>query len=130
MKTFEVQFIVSRNDPNEITFALVTANVNRTGLKNEINFLNALTRSISEWIKTSDAGKMALEDSSENFNVGDLSNWTEELSLKKCLENEGITEFNVDITSKNIVSTNWMYDTVLADINEDISIPDDDNGEK
>lgn len=127
MKTFEMKFTVIRNDPDEITFALVTANVNQIVLGNETDFLNALTRAISDWVKTSDAGKMAWENSSEDFNVGDLSHWTDELSLKKCLEKEGITELNIDINSKNMASTEWMYDTVLADVDDDMSDENDDD---
>jgi len=115
MKMPNVKFIVRRESTDEETFALVTAKVLTDELKGEKEFLKALVKGITDWVRTTGNGKQAWEASSHDFNVGDLVDYQSDFCLKQRLQKEGIYEFNVETFSCNQICGFWSYDTVLAD---------------
>lgn len=76
---------------DETTFAVVSW----AGPSRE-DFLPALKRAVTNWVCSTSQGKKAWEDSSENFNIGDLANCTGDSTLKPYLAKEGITYLEID----------------------------------
>jgi len=111
---YSVEFVISREGTKELTFAIVTADINNENLRDEMNFLEAVQRAVTRWVKGSDNGKKAWKLTCEDFNIGDMDNWTSDTNLKKCLCEEGIDLFNIRIISHSSICKNWMYDTVLS----------------
>ena len=75
-----------------------------------------LRRAITQWINTTEEGKKQWKSSFEDFNVGDLSGLLGDWSLIRCLEANGIHDF--DITGVILDCDAFHYDTVLANPNE------------
>ena len=70
----KVEFIVRRNSSDELTYAVVKAEVEKPEQATERGFLALLTKALTEWKNTTADGKQEWESSVEDFNVGDLSN--------------------------------------------------------
>jgi hypothetical protein len=110
-----VKFVVPRLSHEEITVAVVTGRV-VIDLVNEAKFLAALQRAVSAWGTTSPFGIEAWKDSSEDFNVGDLSHYQHDEHLKKCLAEQGIDDLVIECHAS--IDNNlgpWQYDTILMD---------------
>lgn len=116
MKTkYNVRFVVRRESVKENTFAVVSAVVKDEKLRKEKYFLDQLQKAVTEWVKTTKDGKEAWEESSNDFNVGDLVDYTTCESFLDILQGKyGIRELHV-ITNSHDDSGNWAYDTVLVD---------------
>jgi hypothetical protein len=73
--------------------------------------LYKLKSALNSWIQDTEEGKAAWEESSEDFNIGDLTDYCNKDSLKKYFEIEGI-EVNIEMGSKDLCIP---YDTILAE---------------
>ena len=114
-----VLFVVQRESNDERTFAVVTANV-RKELANEATFLAALQKALNKWVETTKEGKTEWESSSEDFNVGDLSNCDTDGELGKLLADVGIHNLNIEtFCNSERGAGSWTYDTVLMQPDED-----------
>jgi hypothetical protein len=116
-------FVVIRNSNDETTLAVVEAKV-VAGLTEDTAFLAALKKALTKWQQTTDEGKEAWEESSEDFNVGDLSNYElRKGTLRKLLAERGINKLEIDIKSRSggmgASIGAWSYDTVLIEPEED-----------
>lgn len=110
-----VKFVVPRLSHEEITIAVVTGRV-VIALVNEADFLAALQRAVSKWGRTSPFGIEAWTQSSEDFNVGDLSHYQSDEDLKRCLAEQGIEDLVIECHAS--LDNNlgpWQYDTILMD---------------
>lgn len=109
-------FIVTR--PGEHggiqTVATVTARVTHEDLTEEKPFLEALTHAITQWIKYTSAGREAWKNSSEDFNIGDLSMHLDE-GLMDYMKEEGIKTLNINVMDvQERFCRDWTFDTVLV----------------
>lgn len=108
----QVRFIVPRISNDEVTFAIVEARV-KDSINSQEDFLTALKKSLNEWKKT-DAGQEAWENSSEDFNVGDLRDELPNVSIACFLKTNGIRSLQITVESME-GSGNWQFDDVLME---------------
>lgn len=111
-----VEFLISRDSREETTLALVTAKVTSEELMSGPKFLGALKKALTAWVNETEDGAAAWDNSSWDFNLGDLS-MEQPFSqvLKTRLEAHGIYELDIEVMSSNRAEYNWVYDTVLVD---------------
>jgi len=107
----KICFIVPRTSDEEVTFAVVDAKV-ESNLYEEEAFLNALDATLTEWFQTEE-GQIAWNDSSEDFNVGDLIAYQGNDDLIELLRQNGIYRLSIEIYQQDRI-TNWTFDRVLG----------------
>lgn len=107
------QLIIPRVSDDETTFAVVQ-------WEGTTPLLPALRKALADWFETDD-GKDALENSSDDFNVGDLSQEDcRRKPLADFLAKQGIHGLDVEVYSGTDYDDDWTFDTVLtADNPED-----------
>lgn len=113
----KVEFHAHRDSYDESTYAVVTASVENDALRTEGAFLDALIGALSRWVRETQTGRDAWEESSEDFNVGDLSNYHGDPSLTPILADVGIMDLRVKVYSAD--RSTWTFDTVLIEENDD-----------
>lgn len=74
--------------------------------------LEMVTRAITRWVNETNAGREAWERSSEDFNVGDLSNEIGDEELMSRLREEGVVALDIETHS---TAHKWEYDRILVD---------------
>ena len=109
-----VMFIIPRVSRDENTFAMVTADVADPVFDTETGFLRAMHVTLSAWFKTSE-GQAAWKRSSKDFNVGDLSENTQDRGLCQILLTMGIRGLEVETFVDTNATGDWTYDTVLGE---------------
>ena len=108
MKTHQLTFV--RLGRFEIdVMASVTASVHPR-FETEEMLLEQLNRALTLWMETTEEGREAWEDASEDFNIGDLAQHIESPILQGILMEAGI--FNLDIVIDG--GAYLSYDKVLA----------------
>mgnify|MGYP000974103138 CR=1 FL=1 len=85
---------------------------------NDSEFLARLKKAITAWMKNTSAGELALEYSSDDFNIGDLSSHLEDGELEDCMKAEGILKFDITIHHCDEGNPIWIYDTHLFNNSE------------
>ena len=70
---------------------------------------------MTEWRDTTEAGAEAWADSSEDFNVGDLTGYVEDRALRRLLRARGILRLTIEIFHSDDRDDEWHYDTILMD---------------
>jgi hypothetical protein len=75
------------------------------------DFLPPLRSAITEWIRTTDKGRMVWEENNESFIVGDLAKFNDE-KLNELLANVGILKLEVYGT---LGEKDWTYEDSLVD---------------
>lgn len=112
MKTVYVPLI--RQEGVEITTVSIIKFV-VTDKTNESKVINKLTNVITQWVNNTEEGKKAWDDSSEDFNVGDLSSYEDIIkkTMSKELMKTGIYDFEIVMQgdSKEVIN----FDTILVD---------------
>lgn len=71
-------------------------------------------KSVTHWIQSSESGRAAWANSSEDFNVGDLSSELGDEGLGVSLYLHGISSLEIE-THSNKSGATWEYDTLLYD---------------
>lgn len=84
---------------------------------NEDEIRQAITCAVTEWMKTTKAGKESWVFSNRNFNVGDLDQVVDHYTLTSLLKKNNIYNLKIEIIRLKDAARNWSYDTVL--INEE-----------
>ena len=102
------QFVITR--PGQETLALVYVETldkitSSTGLQHRI--IAAVTR----WMRNTKEGYDAFIRSCQDFNIGDLSIYQDDGTLKPYLESEGIHKLEIDTSP--VMDNDWMFDTLL-----------------
>ena len=117
--TETVRFVIKRESADEITLAVVTADLDEAvqagGLEAEQLFRAALTAAITDWMVDTSEGRDAWRNSSEDFNIGDLDHALGDETLTSILNKRGILNLKIEIISETTLCNDWMFDTVLAD---------------
>ena len=88
------------------------------------DILDSMKRAFNEWMESTDAGRDAWINSSEDFNIGDFLHVSDDEDLKACLAEEGLV---LEIVNSGNNAT-LAYDLVLAapDISDEYD-PDADD---
>lgn len=111
----KVLFVVPRVSMDEMTVAVVTAEVANDQMAQDDGFMHALIKGVTAWVKNSESGKQEWAASSEDLNVGDLSHCTKDKDLIRELKKVGIAKLAIEtFVDHNRNNGNWTYDTVLA----------------
>lgn len=110
----KVLFVVPRSSMDEMTVAVVTAEVAKAELAQEDGFMHALIKGVTAWVKGSKSGKQEWATSSEDLNVGDLSHCTKDKDLIRELKKVGISNLEIETFVQLNHHGTWTYDTVLA----------------
>lgn len=110
-----VTFVVFRNSMDENTVAIISASFLDAD-KSKSNFLGRLQAALSHWASTTEEGADAYEESSEDFNIGDLSLHVDDKQLQNILSEYGIK--GLEISTHEDVSSEWSFDTHLIDITD------------
>lgn len=116
-------FIVPRTSSDETTLATVHATLDEQETMGE--FQDRLMKAVTKWVRESDEGAQAWKNSMFDFNVGDLSNYTDNYILKGFLKEQGIHEIKISTASSDCKGT-WEFDDLLVDTNE--LNPEDEDG--
>jgi hypothetical protein len=120
-----VRALVLRSSREETTFAVVscrrTEEVRRAG-----QLLALFSAAVTDWVKETDAGKAAYANSSEDYNVGDLSTDIDDDTLQPFLERHGLFDIEIETFSETDFQNDWTYDTHLVadeDLDRDADTP-------
>lgn len=100
--------VVKRESHEENTFAVVRWG----GSCPPEKLRERVTQAVTDWIAVSSEGKEAWDDSSENFNIGDLANHTGNAGLAFILAQYGIMDLEIDVFSDESHSL-WAFDDIL-----------------
>jgi len=104
------RMIVPRVSSDETTFAVIEwSGVPRQELFHRVK------RAVTEWVRTTEAGRIEYENSSEDLNLGDLSNCDDDPALVALLTANGITHFDVEVYSDSDYPGIWTYDSQLVE---------------
>ena len=109
-------FLVFRQDRDSKTVAVVKVDF-KSEPYGEKYLRQAITRAVTQWIKSTDEGRCAWKQSSEDFNVGDLSAWQSSPVLGRFLVDNGVYSLVIETYDAKTVG-DWQYDDVLADIDD------------
>lgn len=90
----------------------VTSNLSQDPAVLMVNLKSAIT----SWIKSTDEGKDAWNESRGDFNIGDFASYCNNDSMKQCLVDEGLLSVNVTIIDS--ANEHIPFDTILADEDE------------
>ena len=74
----------------------------------------AIKKAVTGWVKHTTAGQVAWKQSKNDFNVGDLADYTNDDALKSYLHKEGIQALNIAIEDLDC-EMEWAFDTILVD---------------
>jgi len=104
--------IISRCSSEETTFAIVKYELSGDG--DDRLFFGKLGLALAQWMTETEDGRIAWNNSSEDFNIGDLSNYYKIESLQPYLSRVGITMLEIEIITDSDPCYFWTYDTVLG----------------
>jgi hypothetical protein len=116
-------YVIPRKSKHGITVAILTASFTvkayDEGLSNPSNLLRVMKQVFTEWVKTTDEGRKAWEDSGGDFNIGDVANHfysgsRNRLFLYDALVEHGIEISDIDVHSMDGDRDAWEFDTVLV----------------
>ena len=117
----KTSFVIPRDSIEEVTYAVVHVEISdaaaAAGLCSVMPFLTALKDAITRWVKTTPQGQAAWLESSEDFNVGDLSNVPLD-PINEILSERGVKITDIDVHSMDGAPEGWSFDTVL--VNNDL----------
>lgn len=66
---------------------------------------DAIAKAVTNWATSTEEGKVAIEESCEDFNIGDFLSYYEDEELKEALKEEGIIDIKVvyELSSKETI---------------------------
>lgn len=115
MKTHAVEYLVPRTSLEEFTCAIVRATVSDKHVSSETGFFQRLTDAVTEWVKATQAGQRAWEESSQDLNIGDLSGYCKNKALQPILASHGIMRLDIETHVRLEQRAAHTYDTHLVD---------------
>jgi hypothetical protein len=106
-------YIIPRRANDETTFAVVRASFTDEALKNGYShiasFKARIIDAVTHWARKDLEGQNAWKESSEDFNVGDLANYKEDV-FNPYLKQYGITLLEVEAYSMDDDGDSWDFD--------------------
>ena len=109
------QTIVVRHDRSSV--AVINADCDED-IINDSTFCISVIKAVTRWIKGTQEGESALNRSSNDFNVGDLSNELDNPDLQAYLAEQGIENLEINTYDCGFGNLFWDYDTVLVNLDE------------
>jgi len=76
--------------------------------------LKRFVEAVTAWVRNTQEGKEAYDQSDQDYNVGDLANDIDQPSLAPYLEAHGLLDLEIDIYSDDDFQNNWTSDTHLV----------------
>ena len=89
----------------------------------------AIKKAVTGWVKHTTAGRVAWKQTENDFNVGDLAQYTNDDALKSYLHKDGIQALNIEVFDGDC-ERSWAFDTLLVDRLSDDFLGDDEENEK
>jgi len=77
--------------------------------------MDLLVVAVTEWVSNTAEGQLAWKHSSEDLNIGDLSNYLRNISLQDSLHANDIWELDINIVGTGDSPSRYIYDTVLVE---------------
>ena len=77
-------------------------------------FLGAVRRGVTKWVAQTPQGRTAYADSSDDYNVGDLSTDVGDEALVALLAAEGVYDLSIQTITEDDFDDDWTYDTLLV----------------
>jgi len=102
-------FVVMRS--GEAQAATVEA-VTMPGISRIKDVKNKIMQAVTAWVKNYNSGQKAWEGSSEDYNIGDLSNDLSNKYLETELEDQGIIDLSISLD--RLGQRDWEYDDILV----------------
>lgn len=116
MKT--IQAVVPRQSRDEITFAVVEAQVaDHFGDEQSSDvhaLVGCLVQAVTDWRRQSKIGADVIQRNGSDFNVGDLAEWKDEESFVPHLRGHGIESISVE-TYSDSTGHSWEFDDQLIE---------------
>lgn len=106
------EYVVIRESNEESTVAIVKAKV-KPEVDHTQDFVAAVKRAVTKWAKTK-PGEHAMEDSSHDFNIGDLAGCERDPQLITALATEGIANMEI-VVHCNCDNFRWAFDDLLVE---------------
>jgi hypothetical protein len=78
-------------------------------------FRDALKKAVSDWVDRTTDGHEAYAENGNDFNLGDLAQWDDDLPLLKFMALHGITGFAIQVFCDTEPAPGWDYDDNLID---------------
>lgn len=109
-----VRAVVLRTSQDESTLAIVT--VRKTDTVNHPDqLLNLFRTAVTQWVRETEEGAKAYEDSSEDFNIGDLAQEMPNPQLQYFFNGQGLFDIKIEIIANSDYQDDWTYDTHLVE---------------
>jgi hypothetical protein len=131
-----LNIVVVRDDFETVAIVSVIPKESEVGSKSDIKIrsaqdaLKAIKKAVTQWVKNTTAGQVAWKHSSNDFNVGDLSQYTNDVTLEPYLHKAGIMALNIEVFYGDC-DRSWAFDTILVDrLSKDFLSEDDEENEK
>lgn len=108
-----VRAVVLRSSSDESTLAIVT--VRRTDtVRHPDQLLDLFRNAVTAWVRETKEGAEAYENSSEDFNIGDLAVIMPNPQLQFYFNGQGLYDINIETIVNTDYQDNWTYDTRLV----------------
>jgi hypothetical protein len=110
-------YLIRRESSRESTVSIIqaqfTAKACADGMTTVGNLKTRLIEAVTRWVQTTEDGKSAWEESTHDFNLGDLAN--QDLApINERLGPSGIFILSIEVHSMDASSDDWLFDTVLV----------------
>jgi hypothetical protein len=115
VKSHYVEYLVPRISNDEFTCAIVKAVVSPKHISSEKGFFKRLMDAVTEWAKSTKRGRLAWEQSSKDFNIGDLSGVFQNGEFRDILKSHGIVRLEIETFVNTAERSTITYDTHLVD---------------
>lgn len=106
-----VTTIAVRSDLKDKWVAVISCRASDK-IQTPVDLHKAILVAVQAWVNKTQAGKEAFEESSQDFNIGDLSNNLDSYSLRDELMDVGVTQLQISLFDDS--GDFWDYDEVLA----------------
>jgi hypothetical protein len=102
-----------RSSTDETTGAVVSCR-QKNGIETPLEMIKRIKSAVTDWVKVTKAGMHEWKNSSQDFNIGDLSTCYTDEDLKKLLKRYGIEDLEIWTFSSTTINHPYTYDTILV----------------
>ncbi len=110
----KIETVVFRQSKDESTVAILICN-RTSDIADAAAFREALRKPVSDWVDRTTDGRDAYAENGNDFNLGDLAQWDDDLPLLKFMQLHGITGFTIQVFCDTAPAPGWDYDDSLVD---------------
>lgn len=113
-ETEKVRAVVIRSSTEENTLACVTVRKTET-VRHPGQLLSLFRNAITAWVRETKEGREAYDNSSRDFNVGDLAVIMPNPQLQYYFNGQGLYDIEIETISSTDFQDDWTYDTHLVE---------------